>query len=97
MGSGPLKGTKYTKRSVVSEPAIKSAAANEGISPLEYALSLMRDDDQSVPVRLKAAQIAGGWMYAAKPLGKKDQADEAAKTAGTGTEWGEDLGPRALN
>ena len=64
---------------------------------MEYALSLMRDDEQTVPVRLKAAQIAGGWMYASKPLGKKEQAEEAAETAGTGTDWGDDLAPRALN
>jgi hypothetical protein len=69
-------------------------AAKNGMSPLEYMLSIMRDPTATEARRDRMAMAAAPYCHAklfgAGP-GKKDQQAEAAATAGIGTPWAEDL------
>ena len=64
------------------------------MTPLDFMLAVMRDDDQDIKLRTAMAQAAAPYIHA-KPgdakLGKKEQAEADAQTAGAGTDWGDDL------
>lgn len=73
---------------------IQSAAFKSGLSPLDFLLSVMCDDEQALDVRIRVAGLALPYVHP-KPAevmkGKKEAAEAAAETAGHGTEWGDDL------
>ena len=59
-------------------------------------------DRQALIATIFALKARFGWVEATAPprdreLGKKDAAQEAALTAGKGTEWGDDLHPPMMN
>jgi len=64
------------------------------VSPLDYMLAVMNDDDADDSRRDRMAIAAAPFVHA-KPAdtvaGKKQQAQDAADSAGAGTEWGNDL------
>jgi phage terminase small subunit len=66
------------------------------MSPLDYMLSVMRNPEADQARRDKMAIAAAPFVHG-KPgetaKGKKEAAEDAAKTAGNGTEWGDDLRP----
>jgi hypothetical protein len=66
---------------------------------LEYMLAVMNDARADDARRDRMAIAAAPYAHPradAKPAGKKDLAIAAARTAGDGTEWGDDLaGPDA--
>lgn len=55
-GRKPGSATKRTRE-------IADAAAAEGLSPLEYMLSLLRDPEQSAAVRFEAAKSAAPYVH----------------------------------
>lgn len=77
----------------------KKASADLKLSPLEYMLKVMNDDSADAMRRDRMAVAAAPFVHAKpgeKALGKKEAAEEAGKTAGAGTDWGDDLaGPGA--
>ena len=93
-GAGRPKGRKPDwmpkkadeKRPVPETKAeIKATAIEDGISPLDLMLSLMRDEEQPLDLRIKMAQLAAPFVHQ-KPGelsgGKKgEQAVKAAKAA----------------
>jgi hypothetical protein len=66
-----------------------------GAMPLDYMLAVVRDPAAGVSRRDRMAIAAAPYCHARiayATKGKKDQAAEAAATAGgTGTDWGADL------
>jgi hypothetical protein len=95
-GSGPIKGAKYVKAKPLDKlPAdIRSAARKSGVSPLDFMLAVMNDENEDMNLRSRMAIAAAPYIHS-KPgdvaKGKKEQAEEAAETAGVGTDWGDDL------
>lgn len=79
---------------------VKRAARKSGLSPLDYMLTVMNDSDADDARRDRMAIAAAPFVHA-KPgdvkLGKKEEADAAALTAGAGTEWGDDLMGASIN
>ena len=98
-GAGRPKSAKSAKAVVV--PAdIKSAARKSKLSPLDYMLTVMNDEGADAARRDRMAIAAAPFVHARpgdKPQGKKEAAQEAAQTAGAGTEWGDDLSGPSLN
>jgi hypothetical protein len=96
--SGPAKGTKYprAKKLVATAADIRRAARQSKVSPLDYMLAVL-NDEQADPVRRDRMAVSAAPFVHAKAgdLGKKAQAEVDAETAGEGTEWGDDLTPRA--
>ena len=78
---------------------IKRAARKSKLNPLEYMLEVMNDEKADDARRDRMAVAAAPFVHA-KPAdkagGKKEQAQEAAQTAGEGTGWGDDLGGPAV-
>ncbi|NJC06528.1 hypothetical protein GGQ97_002321 [Sphingomonas kaistensis] len=76
------------------ELAAKRSIGDE--TPLDFMLAVMRDDSQDMRLRTAMAQAAAPYVHAkpsdAGPKGKKEEAAAASKTAGMGTDWGDDLG-----
>lgn len=65
------------------------------MSPLEYMLKVMNDTSADDARRDKMAVAAASYVHAKpgdSPKGKKEEAQEASRTAGAGTSWGDDLG-----
>ena len=97
---GAGRKTKAVRDAIVAcEVAAKRSKGD--LSPLDFMLAVMRDEDQDIKLRTAMAQAAAPYVHA-KPgdtkLGKKDQAEANASTAGAGTEWGDDLMvPSAIN
>src|SRR6516162_1136603 len=63
-------------------------------SPLEYMLGVMRDAGADWKRRDEMAKAAAPYCHrkmADAPVGKKEQAQAEAATAGRGSEWEEDL------
>lgn len=93
-GAGRPRKSQSASTLKVTAKDIKAAARSEGMSPLEYMLNVMRDDGADLARRDRMAQAAAPFVHA-KPgeidKGKKEQAADAAKTAGQGTGWGDDL------
>ena len=76
------------------EVAALSASLAAGVTPLEYALGVMRDPAAPTARRDRMAALAAPYCHARATdaaLGKKAMAREAADTAGHGTVWGDDL------
>lgn len=98
-GAGRPKSAKSAK--AVAVPVdIKSAARKSKLSPLDYMLTVMNDEDAEAARRDRMAIAAAPFVHARpgdKPQGKKEAAQEAAQTAGAGTEWGDDLAGPSLN
>ena len=91
-GAGRPKGSGKPLPKAPKAVAIAANASN--LTPLDYMLAIMRDDSQAPELRAKMAVAAAPYVHP-KPgdvaKGKKEQAEDAAKTAGQGTEWGDDL------
>src|SRR5690554_2149430 len=101
-GAGRPKGARSVKESAPGPlPAdIKTAARKSKLSPLDYMLAVMNDDEAEAARRDRMAIAAAPCVPARpgdRPQGKKEAAQEAAQTAGAGTEWGDDLAGPALN
>ncbi len=68
-----------------------------GMSPLDYMLAVVRDEKADPLRRDRMAAAAAPYCHAkiepvqAGAPGKKQLAAKAAKTAGVGSEWGDDL------
>lgn len=82
------------------------AVASPGLMPLEYMLAVMRDETADKTRRDRMAIAAAPFLHPKAPEmpasapGKKERAAEAAKTAGVGSDWGDDLAvkrPEATN
>jgi hypothetical protein len=62
--------------------------------PLQFLLRVMRCEAADIGLRLKAAAALLPYVHARRAevvMGRREQAQEAARTAGVGTEWGTDL------
>jgi hypothetical protein len=57
-GAGRKPGSLTKKTREVAE-----RAAAKGITPLEYLLSVMRDESQSLPIRLDAAKASAPYIH----------------------------------
>ena len=81
-------------------PPIVEAKAEADITPLEYALAVMRAPTALTSRRDRMAALAAPYCHARASdtaLGKKALARDAADTAGHGTDWGGDLDTTPLN
>ena len=66
-------------------PDIAAAACSEGVSPLEFMLSVMRDDTADVNRRDRMALAAAPFIHPrAGDKGKKDEKEDRAKAANSG-------------
>lgn len=93
-------GKKPGKRAVAAAKAtgipadVIVAAKGERKTPLEYMLDVMNNTGADSGRRDRMAVAAAPFVHARasdmKP-GKKEQADDAARSAGEGSEWGDDL------
>lgn len=76
------------------EPSVAQAAASLGMEPVDYLLMVMNDPNGD-PARRDRAAIAllpyRHQRIADARIGKKELAEEAARTAGQDSEWGDDL------
>jgi len=102
-GARPGAGRKTRAvRDAVDACHIAAKRSKGEMSPLDFMLAVMRDEDQDLKLRTAMAQAAAPYVHSKPsdaPKGKKEEAVEASKTAGAGTDWGNDLGapPSALN
>jgi len=78
--SGRKTGTKNIKTKVIAE-----RCAEEGITPLEYMLNVMRDPTQEFDTRMDAAKSCAPYMH--PKLASVEQKVEADITTGTIYEW----------
>lgn len=73
---------------------IQLAADAAHLDPLQYMLKVMNDSGASDERRDRMAVSAAPYCHeraADRKPGKKQEAENAATTAGEGTEWGDDL------
>lgn len=102
-GAGRPKGTKTVRAKKLDKlPAdIRSAARKSGVSPLDFMLAVMRDENEDMNMRSRMAIAAAPFVHAKpsdSPKGKKAEQERVAKSAGEGTGWGGDLEtPGTLN
>ena len=94
-GARPGAGRKTKAvRDAIDACEIAAKRSKGQMSPLDFMLAVMRDDEQDIKLRTAMAQAAAPYIHS-KPgdvrVGKKEQAEQAAQTAGSGTEWGNDL------
>ena len=73
-------GVGAAKRQMKTSAALFRQVDKGNVAAIKYALTLIQT--------AQAGDKGGG---RAEPPGKKEQAAEAAKTAGVGTDWGDDL------
>jgi hypothetical protein len=100
VGAGRPKGSRNRKRAQklgrVRLSRRELDAVSRGKTPLEYALSVMRDPAVEVERRDKLAMAALPYCHAKieRPakLGKKEALELAAEEAGTDSEWADLLG-----
>src|SRR5579863_3880264 len=59
---GRQKGTP-NKKTVLRNAALDAAAANPGLSPLDFLLGLMRNPDLPSDVRIKMAEVAAPFVH----------------------------------
>ena len=78
--SGRKAGTKNIKTKVIAE-----RCAEEGITPLEYMLNVMRDPTQEFDTRMDAAKNCAPYMH--PKLSSVEQNVQADITTGTIYEW----------
>jgi len=57
-GAGRRPGGRNRKQA-----AIASAAADKGVSPVEFLLSVMRDEEQSMAMRTDAAKSVAPYLH----------------------------------
>jgi phage terminase small subunit len=92
--SGPVKGTKYKKKSdgggkktkKQEMKEIEDEAKVENLDPLTYMLKVMNDDKEPKERRDRMAVAAAPFCHPRKGdgLGKKEEKGERAKAAGAG-------------
>jgi hypothetical protein len=71
---------------------VRIAARTAGITPLEYMLGVLNDPAADAARRDRMAVAAAPFVHPrAEMAGKKEAARAAARTAGEGTSWGDDL------
>jgi len=96
-GARPGAGRPRTGAAAVIEievDPLSAASLADGVTPLEYALRVMRDPTASTSRRDRMAALAAPFCHVRASdaaAGKKAMAQAAADTAGTGTDWGSDL------
>jgi hypothetical protein len=94
-GSRPGAGRKTKAVRDAIEACQVAAKRTKGeMSPLDFMLAVMRDEGQDLKLRTAMAQAAAPYIHAKPadtPKGKKEAQQEAAGTAGHGTEWADDL------
>lgn len=103
-GAGRPKGAKST---APTERQVDAAERTLQASPrrskkfktaLDFAMAIINDPDAPIDAKIKLAQAAMPFQspkVAAGGLGKKDAAQQAAKTAGAGSHWGDLLDTEA--
>lgn len=98
VGAGRPKGSKKglslrPDKTIPDEVA--RAAIGSGMTPLEYMLKVMRNDEADQGRRDRMAVAAAPYCHAkvadASKVGKKDAQAAAAETAGQGSQWAGDL------
>lgn len=62
-GARPNAGRKPGQATKLNEEA-RAAAADGGITPLEYMLTILRDEQQDKAMRFEAAKAAAPYMHA---------------------------------
>ncbi len=94
-GAGRPKGVKTAKDEARAAPPrdVVKAARKLRLSPLDYMLAVMNDEEAESSRRDRMAVAAAPFVHArpAEGKGKKEEAADAAKRAGAGSEWGDDL------
>jgi hypothetical protein len=91
LGAGRPKGSK-NRRQLYSRGPSEPVA-----TPLKYMLAVMNDSKADPLRRDKMAIAAAPYLHKrASESGKKDAAADAAKDAGLGSDWGDDLLPRGF-
>lgn len=100
-GHRPGAGRPPAAGKMAAEPGpweeARGAAPAENKTPLQYMLDVMNSPTADMARRDRMAQAAAPYCHPradAVSGGKKAQADEAAKTAGENSAWGDDLAPR---
>jgi hypothetical protein len=92
-GAGrPKKGNPPIVK--IEAEALSAAALADGVTPLAYALAVMRDATAPTWRRDRMAALAMPYCHVRASdaaAGKKATAQAAADTAGHGTDWGSDL------
>ncbi len=86
IGAGRPKGAKAkSKKKADSVMDIKTAAASENLTPLEFMLKIMRDPNEDLDRRARMAISAAPFCHARKgeKNGKEEKSDRA-KQAGEG-------------
>jgi hypothetical protein len=87
---------------IAPKPADDDAATpvapvgNGKMTPLQYMLAVINDPGADSARRDRLAIAAAPFCHekiGERPLGKKDQAQARANSAGEGSDWGEDLLP----
>ena len=61
-GARPGAGRKKHGHNKLTQEAV--AKANDGLSPLDFLLSVLRDDTNEKPVRIDAAKAAAPYVHA---------------------------------
>src|SRR4051812_1961444 len=97
MRGGERPGAGRPKRSTQPRrDRMMTALASGRMSPLDYMLTVMNDPDADPARRDRMAVAAAPYVHVraadAKPS-KKEEAEQAALTAGCGTEWDSLLDP----
>jgi hypothetical protein len=104
-GFRPFSGRKKKGQEVPKEtpkmiPAdIVTAAKSVELTPLEYMLAIMNDETLDPLRRDRMAVAAAPYVHtkrAATEVTKKEVRQAEAETAGTGSEWGDDLSTPGL-
>jgi hypothetical protein len=89
-GAGRPPGSRSPKLVAVAADDVNKP----GITPLEYMLAVIRDRGADPARRDRMAIAAAPFMHPRQEptsKGKKQRAQDEAKTAGVGTRWGSDL------
>lgn len=91
---GAGRPRKEPKPTVDAARDIRAAAKSARLTPLDYMLGVLNDEGADPARRDRMAQAAAPYVHQKASdiaQGKKEQAAEAAKTAGQGSDWGDDL------
>jgi hypothetical protein len=97
-GAGRPKGSKDKMPSV---EVLQEATGHDlaDLTPLDMMLAIMRHPDMPPALRIQMAKDAAPYCHPKptdKKPGKKEQAAEAARNAGAGSSWGDDLAPSPM-
>ena len=80
-GAGRPKGAKSKSKKAI----IKGDGYLECLTPLEFMLQVMRDDNLDISIRLRAASLAAPYCHTRKgEVSGKEDAKERAKKAAAG-------------